>query len=110
MYTKPVYCTDVHKTSLLYRRGMYRGQTLQMRGMYRGQTLQVRRMYRYYTHKTSTCIHRECTGDRHYTQTTLLYRYTNHFTVQVHKPLYCTGTHQTSLQYMYTQEMYRDGT
>ena len=42
MYTKPVYCTDVHKTSLLYRRGMYRGQTLQ-----------VRRMYRYYTHKTS---------------------------------------------------------
>ena len=35
MYTNPVYCTDVHKTSLLYRRGMYRGQTLQVRGMYR---------------------------------------------------------------------------
>ncbi len=96
MYTKPVYCTDVHKTSLLYRkgiyrgqtlqmRGMYRGQTLQMRGKYRGQTLQVRGMYRYYTHKTSTCIHRECTGDRHYTQTTLLYRYSsNQFTVHVY--------------------------
>ena len=73
MYTKPVYCTDVHKTSLLYRRGMYRGQTLQIRGMYRGQTLQVRRMYRYYTQNQftvqaftkpvySTCIHRICTG------------------------------------------------
>ena len=67
MYTNPVYCTDVHKTSLLYRRGMYRGQTLQMRGMYRGQTLQVRGMYRYYTHKT------------------VLYRCSlNQFTVQVY--------------------------
>ena len=62
MYTKPVYCTDVHKTSLLYRRGMYRGQTLQMRGVYRGQTLQMKGMYR---EKTLQYKWEECTDIIH---------------------------------------------
>ena len=62
----------------------------------------------------------ECTGDRHYKweectdiiHTKPVHVYTGNVqgTDITHKPLYCTGTHQTSLQYMYTQEMYRDGT
>ena len=72
VYTKPVYCTIVHKTSLWYK------------------CTQNQLMVQVYTKPVySTSVHK----------TSLLYKCTqNQFTVQVYtKSVYCTSLHKTSL-------------
>ena len=96
VYTKPVYCTSVNTTSLLYKFTQNQFTVVQV---------YTKPVYCISLHKTSLMvnnernvhgqnINKECTWTEHYKGTSV----TKSISLQLYtKPVYCTSLHKTSL-------------